>query len=59
MGKNEEGKIAMLRVNFKPRDHFFRNRKAIKRNYSQIHDLAHDSCFIASSVKTEIEIITN
>ena len=59
MGKNEEGKIAMLRVNLNPVVIFSGTEKPSKETIRQIHELAHDSCFIASSVKTEIEIITD
>ena len=59
MGKNEEGKIAMLTIILNPVIIFSGAEKPSQETIRQIHKLAHDSCYIANSVKTKIEIITN
>ena len=59
MGKNEEGKMAMLTVTLNPVVSFSAENMPSQETIRQIHELAHDSCYIANSVKTKIEIITN
>jgi organic hydroperoxide reductase OsmC/OhrA len=59
MGKNEEGKMAMLTVTLNPVIIFSGDTKPSQESIRQIHELAHASCYIANSVKTKIEIITN
>jgi len=59
MGKNEEGKMAMLTVTLNPVVSFSAENMPSQETIRQIHELAHDSCYIANSVKTKLEIITN
>jgi organic hydroperoxide reductase OsmC/OhrA len=59
MGKNEEGKTAMLTVVLNPVIIFSGENMPSQETIRKIHALAHDSCYIANSVKTKIEIITN
>ncbi len=59
MGKNSEGKISMLTITLNPLIAFSGNNIPSQETIRQIHELAHDSCYIANSVKTKIEIITN
>lgn len=54
--KNEQGKLAITKVQLNPKILF------TKENPSQeilkaLHDKAHHECFIASSVKTEIQVV--
>lgn len=58
MGENEDGKTAMLSVILNPAISFSGNNLPSPETIHQIHELAHDSCFIANSVKTKIKIIT-
>ncbi len=54
MAENEEGKMAMTRVRLRPRVVFSGARIPGREQLEKLHHLAHESCFIASSVKTEV-----
>lgn len=55
VGKNEEGKLAMLSVTLNPIINFSGNIPS-REVIEAIHEEAHESCFIANSVKTVINI---
>lgn len=55
MAKNEEGKLAITRVILQPVVTYESNTVSKKENL-EMHEEAHEKCFIASSVRTEIEI---
>jgi organic hydroperoxide reductase OsmC/OhrA len=59
MGKNSEEEMAMLTVILNPTIIFSGTDQPSQETIRQIHELAHASCFIANSVKTKIEVITN
>jgi len=54
MGKNAEGKLAMLVVTLKPAVVFSGERVPTPQQIEQMHHEAHEECFIANSVKTEV-----
>jgi len=54
MGKNAEGKVAMLTITLKPEVTFSGERAPTREQIDQMHHEAHDECFIANSVKTEV-----
>ena len=54
MEKNEEGKLAMTKVTLKPRISFFGNNRPDRNKLEKMHHQAHEQCFIANSVKTEV-----
>jgi len=54
MGKNAEGKMAMLTVTLKPEIQFSGVRVPTPEQIEHMHHDAHDECFIANSVKTEV-----
>jgi len=54
MGKNANGKIAMLKVTLKPEVIFSGERLPSRIEIDQMHHEAHEECFIANSVKTEV-----
>ncbi len=54
LGPNEQGKLAMTRVTLRPAVAFAGSRKPDAAELRELHDLAHEECFIASSVRTEI-----
>ena len=56
MGKNAAGKIAMLRVTLRPRVVFSGERLPSRADIAQLHHRAHEECFIANSVTTEVRI---
>jgi organic hydroperoxide reductase OsmC/OhrA len=54
MGKNAEGKMAMLTVTLKPEIQFSGERVPTLERIKHMHHDAHEECFIANSVKTEV-----
>jgi organic hydroperoxide reductase OsmC/OhrA len=56
MGKNAAGRIAMLRVTLRPRVVFSGERLPSRADIAQLHHRAHEECFIANSVTTEVRI---
>ncbi len=54
MGKNEEGKMAMTRVTLRPSIVFSEETRPSREQLEKLHHQAHELCFIANSVKTEI-----
>lgn len=57
MAKNEQGKMAMTKVTLAPQVGFSGDRQPTSEQIQQIHHLAHEQCFIANSVKTEVCVI--
>jgi organic hydroperoxide reductase OsmC/OhrA len=58
MGENEEGKLAMLSVTLNPNINFSEINAPSRETIDAIHEEAHESCFIANSVKTVIHVNT-
>ena len=56
MEKNEEGKVAVTRVILKPEIEFSGEKIPTKEVIAKIHHLAHESCFLANSVKSEVVV---
>jgi organic hydroperoxide reductase OsmC/OhrA len=54
MEKNVEGKMAMTVVTLRPEVHFSGERLPTQEQIRQMHHEAHEQCFIANSVKTEV-----
>lgn len=54
--KNSEGKLAMTEVTLKPEIIFSGDKIPSKAEIDEFHHSAHEECFIASSVKTKINI---
>ena len=54
MEKNAAGKLAMTVVTLKPQVHFSGERLPTKAQIEQMHHQAHEECFIANSVKTDV-----
>lgn len=57
LGKDEEGKLAMTEVTLKPEVNFGGNAVPSREQIEEFHHSAHEKCFIASSVKTKINIV--
>ena len=53
-GVNAEGKTAMLGVTLRPRWCFPARISQSPAQIAQMHHAAHEACFIANSVKTEV-----
>ena len=56
MEKNAEGKLAITRVTLKPKLKFSGDKQPTADELDKMHHGAHDQCFIASSVKTEVTV---
>ncbi len=56
MERNSEGKIVMTKVTLNPKVEYL-NGEPSEERVKDLHHRAHESCFIANSVKTEIEIM--
>jgi organic hydroperoxide reductase OsmC/OhrA len=54
MEKNAEGRLAVTRVTLRPAVRFSGEKQPSRGELDRLHHEAHESCFIASSVKTEI-----
>ena len=56
MEKNAEGKMAITKVTLKPKITFSGEKKPSADELDKMHHAAHENCFIASSVKTEVTV---
>jgi organic hydroperoxide reductase OsmC/OhrA len=54
MAKNAEGKVAMTLVTLRPRAEFAGERRLARADIEALHHAAHEECFIANSVKSEV-----
>lgn len=54
MGKNPEGKVAMLSVTLRPNVEFSGTNTPTREIIKAMHEKAHSECFLASSVKTDV-----
>ncbi len=54
MAENTEGKLTMTRVTLRPKVTFAADTTPAPDKVANMHHLAHDSCFIANSVKTQV-----
>lgn len=54
MQKNAEGRMAMTVVTLRPKVHFSGTPLPTRDQINALHHEAHESCFIANSVKTEL-----
>jgi organic hydroperoxide reductase OsmC/OhrA len=56
MEKNTDGKLAITSVTLKPRLKFSGEKQPNDQELDEMHHAAHDQCFIANSVKTEVTV---
>jgi organic hydroperoxide reductase OsmC/OhrA len=54
MGRNAAGKMAMLSVTLRPRVRFSGAQLPSRAQIMQLHERAHEECFIANSVTTAV-----
>ena len=54
MAKNGQGKMAMTVVTLRPEVVFSGDRLPTREQLDQLHHQAHEECFIANSVRTEV-----
>ena len=56
MAKGDDSRVAMTRVTLKPHIHFSGDKRPSAADVEAIHHKAHDACYIANSVKSEIRV---
>ena len=56
LGKGPDGRQAMTRVTLRPRVRWSGDRQPNEAEIADLHHKAHDACFIANSVKTEVVV---
>ena len=56
MGKNGDGKIGVTRITLRPRVEFSGGRIPSAEELRNIHEAAHEECFIANSLKSEVVV---
>ncbi len=55
MEKNEQGRLAVTRVSLRPRVEF-RDGPPSDGQLARLHEMAHEHCFIANSVRTQVSV---
>jgi organic hydroperoxide reductase OsmC/OhrA len=56
MEKNENGKLAITRVELHPKLKFSGEKRPTEQELDEMHHFAHTECFIANSVKTKVTV---
>jgi len=56
MEKNAEGRQAITRVELHPKIHWSGDKAPTAEELDKMHHAAHENCFIANSVKTEVTV---
>jgi organic hydroperoxide reductase OsmC/OhrA len=56
MGKDADGRMAMTRVTLRPRVEWSGGEIPDEDAVVELHHKAHEACFIANSVKTEVVV---
>ena len=56
MGKDQSGKVAVTRVTLRPEVHFGGDKQPTADEVVAMHHEAHEKCFIANSVKTDVRV---
>lgn len=56
MGKNAEGKTLMSKITLRPRIEFSGSKQPSAAEIAEVHQKAHEQCFIGNSIKSEIVI---
>ena len=54
LGRNEDGKVAMTRVVLRPATAFSGASVPSSTEVAEVHHAAHEACFIANSVRTDV-----
>jgi organic hydroperoxide reductase OsmC/OhrA len=56
MEKNAEGRLAITRIELRPKLSWGGDRKPSARELEEMHHAAHENCFIANSIKTQVSV---
>jgi organic hydroperoxide reductase OsmC/OhrA len=57
VGKNAEGKTAVVHATLSPKVAFSGDKRPTADEYAALHARAHAACFIANSVKTVVDVV--
>src|SRR5262245_16628148 len=57
MEKNAEGRLAITRVELRPKITWSGDRVPTAEELDKMHHAAHENCFIANSVKTDVKVV--
>jgi organic hydroperoxide reductase OsmC/OhrA len=57
MEKNADGKLAITRVELRPRVRFSGDKQPDAAEIAKMHEVSHRECFIANSVRTEVSVV--
>ncbi len=57
LGKNASGKLAVTRVELRPKIVYSGVKQPTSADLEWLHDKAHRECFIANSVTTEVQVL--
>jgi organic hydroperoxide reductase OsmC/OhrA len=56
LGQNESGKLAVTKMILNPKVTFVEGVQVDHETLTKIHEKAHTNCFIANSLRSEVEI---
>lgn len=56
LGKNAQGRMAMVKVSLRPNISWGENKKPTAEELSALHEQAHHDCYIANSVTSEVVV---
>ena len=56
MEKNAQGKLAITRITLRPRIEFSAGKMPMASELEALHHSAHEECYIASSIKSEVVV---
>jgi organic hydroperoxide reductase OsmC/OhrA len=59
MEKNAEGKVAITQITLRPKVDFVGDKRPSADELTNLHHDAHEECFIANSIRSEIAIVTS
>jgi len=56
LDKNADGKMAVVKATLAPKVTFSGDKQPTPDEYAKLHERAHSACFIANSVKTQVDV---
>jgi len=56
MTKNERGKLWVSKITLAPRIAFTGDKRPSSEQFDELHHLAHEECYIANSIKSEVVV---
>jgi len=56
LDKDSDGRMAVVKAILEPKVTFSGDKQPTAEEYAKLHERAHQACFIANSVKTQVEV---